>query len=110
MEQSLQALSAKQRMAEWSERISSCRSSGISVKQWYQEHGIVEKTYYYWQRRVFQALTAQQEPYFAKVPVERRNSSQEVAVTVRIGNAEADIYTGADAATVEAICRALKSC
>ncbi len=31
MEQSLQALSANQRMAEWTERISSCRNSGISV-------------------------------------------------------------------------------
>lgn len=110
MEQSLQALSANQRMAEWSERISSCRNSGISVKQWCQENGIAEKTYYYWQRRVFQALTAQQEPYFARVPVERQNSSQVVAVTVRIGNAEADIYIGADAGTIEAVCRALKLC
>ncbi|AHF09447.1 MULTISPECIES: IS66 family insertion sequence element accessory protein TnpA [Dehalobacter] len=110
MEQSLQVLSAKQRMAEWSERISSCRNSGISVKQWCQEQGIPEKTYYYWQRRVFQALTAQQEPYFARVPVERQNSSQDVAVTVRIGNAQADIYTGADAGTIEAVCRALKTC
>ena len=70
----------------------------------------MEKTYYYWQRRVFQALTAQQEPYFVKVPVEHRNNSQGVAATVRIGNAEADIYTGADAGTIEAICHALKSC
>ena len=70
----------------------------------------MEKTYYYWQRRVFQALTAKQEPYFARVQVESRNGRQEVAATVRIGNAQADIYTGADAATVEAICRALKSC
>lgn len=110
MEQSLQVLSAKQRLAEWSERISSCRNSGISVKQWCQENEISEKTYYYWQRRVFQALTAQQEPHFARVPVERRNGCQDVAATVCIGNAQADIYSGADAATVEAICRALKLC
>ncbi|MCM1565009.1 MAG: IS66 family insertion sequence element accessory protein TnpB [Dehalobacter sp.] len=110
MEQSLQALSANQRLAEWTERISSCRNSGISIKQWCRENGIVEKTYYYWQRRVFEALTAQQEPYFARVPVERRNDHLEVAATVRIGNAEADIYPSADASTIEAIFRALKSC
>lgn len=46
MEQSLQALSANQRLVEWTERISSCRSSGISVKQWCKENEIVEKTYY----------------------------------------------------------------
>lgn len=110
MEQSLQALSTNQRMAEWTERISSCRNSGISIKQWCRENGIVEKTYYYWQRRVFKALTTRQEPYFARVPVERRNDYMEVAATVRIGNAEADIYPSADASIIEAICRGLKSC
>lgn len=68
MGHSLQVLNANQRMAEWSERISSCRYSGISVKRWCQEQGIAEKTYYYWQRHVFKALTAQQEPYFARAP------------------------------------------
>uniref|UniRef100_UPI003EBE7144 IS66 family insertion sequence element accessory protein TnpA n=1 Tax=Dehalobacter restrictus TaxID=55583 RepID=UPI003EBE7144 len=43
MEQSLQALSANQRLAEWTDRISSCRNSGISIKQWCRENGIVEK-------------------------------------------------------------------
>ncbi|AHF09280.1 MULTISPECIES: IS66 family insertion sequence element accessory protein TnpA [Dehalobacter] len=110
MEQSLQTLSVNQRLAEWSERISSCRNSGISIRQWCLENGIVEKTYYYWQRRVFKALTTHQEPYFARVPVERRNDCLEIAATVRIGNAEADIYPSADASAIEAICRALKSC
>ncbi|WP_353852973.1 IS66 family insertion sequence element accessory protein TnpB [Dehalobacter restrictus] len=92
------------------------RSDLILPEQWNKHQTMVQgkrycgETYYYWQRRVFEALTARQEPYFAEVPVERRNGSLEVAVTVRIGNAEADIYNSADASIVEVICRALKSC
>lgn len=33
-----------------------------------------------------------------------------IEVTVRIAGAEADIYRGADAATIEAVLRMLKSC
>ena len=109
MEQSLQTLSANQRLAKWSERISLCRNSGMSVRKWCLEHGISEKTYYYWQRRVFTALTAQ-EPYFAEVPVMTRPVKQEVLATLRANGMEADIYTGADATAIEMLCRALKSC
>ena len=37
-------------------------------------------------------------------------SSANVAVTVRISGAEADIHSGADAATAETVLRILKSC
>ena len=62
-----------------------------------------KKTYYYWQRKVFNAITERQKPYFAEIPVERRHNRSEVSVTVRIGDVEADIYTGADHATIEAV-------
>lgn len=110
MEQSLQILSANQRLAEWSERVASCRNSGMGVRKWCEEHGVQEKTYYYWQRKVFNTITEQQAPYFVEVPVERRQHHSQVSVTVRIGNAEADIYSGADQTTMEAVLRLLKSC
>jgi transposase-like protein len=109
MEQSPQTLNANQRLAEWSERISSCRNSGMSVRKWCREHGVSEKTYYYWQRRVFTTLTAQ-GPYFAEVPLMSRTGRAEVLATLRANGIEADIYAGADAAAIEMLCRALKSC
>ena len=49
----------------------------------------------------------QQKVQFAEVtPVQCGN----VAVTVRIAGTEADIHSGADMATVEAVLRILKSC
>ena len=53
---------------------------------------------------------AQQEVQFAEVTPVQAVRSGNVAVTVRIAGAEADIHGGADAATVETVLRILKSC
>ena len=111
MEQSLQVMSSQERLENWTTRIMACRSSGMTVRAWCRKNGLSEKTYYYWQRRLFQALSEQQTVHqtaFAEVtpPV----CSGNVAVTVRIAGAVADIHPGADAATVETVLRILKSC
>ena len=111
MEQSLQVMSRQERLENWTTRIMACRSSGMTVRAWCRENGLSEKTYYYWQRRLFQTLSEQQkvhETAFAEVtpPV----CSGNVAVTVRIAGAVADIHPGADAVTVETVLRILKSC
>ena len=91
-------------------RISECRSSGQKVKVWCRENGICEQTYYKWQRRVFEMAQEQQEVSFAEVTPLQPVRSGKVAVTVRVAGAEADIHSGADAATVETVLRILKSC
>ena len=53
---------------------------------------------------------AQQEIQFAEVTPVQHVRCSNVAVTVRICGAEADIHSGADAATVETVLRILKSC
>ena len=55
MEQSLQKFNNSQNLIEWSERIASCRNSGMSVKDWCQANGIPLSTYYNQQRKVFEA-------------------------------------------------------
>lgn len=61
MEQSLQVMSKQERLENWTARIIACRSSGMTVRAWCQENGLSEKTYYYWQRRLFQVLSEQQQ-------------------------------------------------
>lgn len=41
------------RTAQWKKIIHNCqhRSSGKSIKQWLEENGILEQSYYYWQRK-----------------------------------------------------------
>ncbi len=111
MEQSLQALSKQERLDAWTTRIMECRNSGMSVRRWCQKNGLNEKTYYYWQRRLFHALSAQHEctGSFAELTPMARLST-DAAVTVRIAGAEVDIHSGADAETISMVLRLLKSC
>ena len=110
MSRELQTLNGQNKLALWAGRISECHSSGQSVKTWCRENGICEQTYYKWQRRLFEMAQAQQEVSFAEVTPLQAVRSGTVAVTVRVAGAEADIHSGADAATVETVLRILKSC
>ncbi len=114
MEQSLKVMAKQERLENWTARIMACRSSGMTIRSWCQENGLSEKSYYYWQRRLFDTLSQEQkaaQPAFAEItPSTRNRLGSGVAVTVRISGAEADIHAGADAATVETVLRVLKSC
>ena len=110
MSKDLQTLNGQNKLAVWAGRMSECRSSGQKVKVWCRENGICEQTYYKWQRRVFEMAQEQQEVSFAEVTPLQPVRSGKVAVTVRVAGAEADIHSGADAATVETVLRILKSC
>ena len=106
----LQTMNQQNKLALWAGRISECRSSGQNVKVWCKENGICEQTYYRWQKRLFEMAKAQQEVQFAEVTPVQSVRSANVAVTVRIAGAEADIHSRADTATVETVLRILKSC
>ena len=110
MSRELQAMNQQNKLALWAGRISECRSSGQSVKVWCAENRICEQTYYKWQRRLFEMAQAQQEVRFAEVTPVQPVRCGNIAVTVRISGAEADIHSGAEAATVETVLRVLKSC
>ena len=110
MGKDLQTRNGQNRLAIWAGRISECRSSGQNVKAWCRENGVCEQTYYKWQKRLFEIAKAQQEIQFAEVTPVQPVRSGNVAVTVCIAGAEADIHSGADAATVETVLRILKSC
>ena len=110
MGKDLQTLNGQNKLALWTGRISECRSSGQNVKTWCRENGVCEQTYYRWQKRLLEMAKAQQEVRFAEVTPVQSVRSGNVAVTVRIAGTEADIHSGADAATVETVLRILKSC
>ena len=110
MSRELQTINQQNKLALWAGRISECRSSGQNVKDWCKENGICEQTYYRWQKRLFEMAKAQQEVPFAEVTPIQPARCGNVAVTVRLAGVDADIHSGADAATVETVLRILKSC
>lgn len=110
MNSGLQVYNEQNKLAQWAQVVSQCRSSGMSVRQWCQENGINISSYYKWQRKVYAAAQAQQERSFVEVKPVQSAAVGGVAVTLRIAGAELDIHNGADATTVEAVLRAVKSC
>lgn len=86
MEQSLQALSKQERLEQWSGKIAACRGSGMTVRAWCQERGISEKTYYYWQWRLFQELirTQAQGSGFVDITPANVGGSGQIAAKVHI--------------------------
>lgn len=110
MSSGLQQFNENSKMAEWAARITDCRNSGQGVVAWCKENGVCTQTYYKWQKRLFETAQAQQEKHFVEVTPAQPMSSGGIAVTIRIGSAEAAIHNGADGATVEMVLRALRSC
>ena len=110
MSKNLQTMNGQNKLALWAGRISACRNSGQKVKDWCKENGVCEQTYYKWQSRLFEMAQMQQEVQFSEITPAQSVRCGNVAVTVRIAGAEADIRSGADAATVEAVLRILRSC
>ncbi len=108
MERSLQMYNHGRKMEEWAQRVRDCRESGLSVRQWCSENGLSTKTYYYWQRKLFQ-LTVQPEPQFAEIEPHARASGA-IAAAVHAGSVRVDVYNGADAETLAALVRAIRSC
>ena len=112
---------AQRNLMEWSQRVADCRSSGLSVTRWCSEHNVKPKTYYNWQKKVFAAMLAQQQaeladasPRFAELPPpadETRPAAaekqQDLVASVRIGDAALDVYSGASAEIVSALCKVL---
>lgn len=111
-EMNLQRANQHHRLVEWSQRVESCRSSGLTVGQWCQENRIAVSTYFSWQKKVFQALKEAQEVTFAEVPVMEspQSSEQQAAAVMEVGGVRIQVYEGADTSTLQAILQAAKSC
>ena len=112
MEHSLQRLNAAQRVQLWVERITECRSSGKSVRAWCREHEISEKTYYYWQRRLYQQMiTTAETVRFVEVPC-REETAPNPGATAKIGlsGATVEVYPGADSQMIQTILQTLRTC
>lgn len=57
----LQTMNGQNKLALWTERVSACRSSDLSVRDWCKENDICEQTYYRWQRTLYGIVKVQQE-------------------------------------------------
>ena len=59
------------RMEQWRQIIQDCRESGLSNKAYCELHGISEKTYYYWLRKLRRTIMEQAVPQITEVGPEQ---------------------------------------
>jgi len=55
----LSHLNHHKNLAQWQQLVYDCRNSGMTVRTWCAENGVSEKTYYYRQRKVWEAAQQQ---------------------------------------------------
>ena len=99
----LQTLNGQNALRLWNERITACRCSGMSVRDWCRENGVSPGSYYRWQRRLYE-LAAEQRTEFAEVHI--RSTAAAVAV-LHLPGGDVEVLPGADEETLRAVCRAL---
>lgn len=107
-------------LARWKAIITECRGSGIPIKTWCRNNQINIKTYYYWQKRVWDKNISPKPTKLINCPdntmpatfVEYKlpcTSSPNVAITVRLEYAVLEIHNGADELAIASTMRALKN-
>ena len=105
----LQEYNTRSKISEWSDRVTACRSSGMTVKAWCSQNGLSEKTYYYWQRKLFQA-SKQEETRFVEITGKGLGENDTAAATIQANGFIAKIHNGADRETLTALLEAMRSC
>ena len=108
MEQELKRTNHYNRLAEWTQRVETCRRSGQKVSDWCSEQGIPVSTYYSWQRKVFQAVTAVPKVCFTEISA--RPAGRGTVANIESEGLRIEIHAGADTETIRAIIQALKEC
>lgn len=99
-------------MQKWTSIIQECSTSGLPVRQWCRQNGILEGSYYYWLRKIrlktLESLptvttgntmqpVSQNSTVFARLPLSQKNNNADATLTLNgfeIGfsnNATADL-------------------
>ena len=99
-------------MAEWRNRIGECRNSGQTIKEWCRENHICVKTYYKWQRIIWDVETEDRaiEPIktggieFVEIPQIRMESDfHQAEIVIRKGNWQIELKNNANPALIKQI-------
>ena len=96
------------RAQNWAMVIQECNNSGLSNREFCRQHGISEKTYYYWLRKLRSQMAEAATPQFvqlepAPVPI------QDDMLQIQYRGAELKLPAGVDMDAVATLLRSLQS-
>ena len=94
------------RMQNWAGIIRERQESGLTVKDYCAQHGIAEKTYYYWLRKLRAAAAETMEPQLVRL--HENSNKDELMIHIRYGTAELKLPEDVDLRAVTALLNALR--
>ena len=94
------------REQQWALVIKECADSGLTNKEYCRQHGISEKSFYYWLRKLRKQVCEQAAPQIAAIdPVPKTNE----VLRIEYKGAELKLPTDVDMNAVAAILHSLQS-
>ena len=102
------------RLQYWAGILRERQASGLSIRKWCQEQGIVEKTYHYWQHKlrntVCQELaSAGQAPRGWAICETSKSESTWNSISIKIGKSHVTADSNTDPELLSKVCRVLMS-
>lgn len=94
------------RMETWSALIQECNVSGLSNREFCQQRGISEKSYYYWLRKLRNQAA---DTVGAKLVKLDRTAIEEDILEIRYHGAELRLPSGVDMEAVAGLLRSIQS-
>jgi len=94
------------RMQEWALRVEECRGSGLSIREYCEQQGLSEKTYYYWLRKLRRAAIEAAEPKLVELEP-KQTMANPGTINVRYRGAELIITEDTTEALLSRVLRVL---
>lgn len=113
----------KENVANWTDRIQACRSSGKTVRDWCQENGFSEGRYYYWLRKLQASALASKADETLSVELEETCSfvdigpllvdpkeAEDTACEILVGKAKILVKNSCSEAFLQKLLKELAAC
>ena len=95
------------RAETWAMLIQECNSSGLTKREFCQQHGISEKSYYYWLRKLrSQIVTSSTSPQLVQLDTEALSDD---ILQIQYRGAELKLPSGVDMEAVTVLLRSLQA-
>lgn len=94
------------RAQEWTALIQECSASGLTKREFCQQRGISEKSFYYWLRKLRTQMAERTAPQL--VPLEAVPATEDM-LRIQYRGAELKLPVGVDMGAVAALLRSVQS-
>ena len=94
------------RAENWAMLIQECNSSGLTKREFCQQRGISEKSYYYWLRKLRSQIVTSSTPQLVQLDPESRTDDM---LQIRYRGAELNIPSNVDMDAVAILLRSLQA-